>query len=549
MKFPITPERRCHPSSKLWLALAAAALVNTAHSFEIDTNNPDLKLRWDNTVRYSAAARLKERLPSLAGTVIGASGIVGPNNINQDDGDNNFNRGLVSSRVDVLSEIDLAYGNFGARVTGAAWYDQIYNRSTDNTTRTNNHTPASEFTREAREIMGRKAELLDAFVYGRFNLGATPATIRLGRHTLLWGESLFYGANGISGGMAPIDIVKASSVPNSQFKEIVRPTGKLSGQVQISPSVTAGGYLPYDWEKSRLPPAGAYLNAIDPGGPGGEALRVGARTLTRAPDLDAKKSGQGGVQVRVRADSVDTDFGFYAIRFHALTPSNVIFNGAPPTTATQYRFLHHEGISVYGASAARTIAEWSLAGELSMRKNMPLASASQVSPGFQLNNNSNPGYAVGDTAHAQFSWLASLGPSLIANEASFVGEIAWNTRLKFTQNERMANPNASRSATGMRTAYTPTYRQVISGLDLSPSVGVGYTLGKSSALGSGFGVHRGGDLNIGLGAVYLGVWNMNLNYVHYFGSVGGTNDNAGNAQYRQALKDRNYVSLSLRTTF
>ena len=538
---------------RLSLALAAAASLGgsgAAQAFEIDTGS-DFKLRLDNTVRYSAAVRVKERSPALASTVFGSTpgSFVGTNNINQDDGDNNFNRGPVSSRVDLLSELDASYGAFGARLSGAAWYDSVYNRATDNTTATGNHTPAREFSAETRKVMGRKAELLDAFVFGKLQLGNAPLTLRLGKHTLLWGESLFFGANGISGGMAPIDIVKATAVPNSTFKEIGRPTGKLSGQVQLSETVTLGAYVAYEWEKSRLPPSGSYLNSIDPGGPGAETLRAGANTLLRTNDLGAKDSGQGGVHLRLRLDAIDTDIGLYAVRFHALTPSNINFNGPPPTTGKQYRFLYAEGIEMVGASAARTVGAWSLAGEVSYRKGMPLASSSQVTPGFALNNNSNPGYALGHTAHAQFSWLASLGPSFVAKEASFVGELAWNTRVKFTQNERMANPNATRSASALRTVYSPSYRQVLPGLDLTPSVGGGWTWGRSSALGGAFGVDKGGDVSLGLGAVYLGLWNINLNYVHYLGPEGGTNDNAGNAQFKQALKDRNFVSLSLRTTF
>ena len=57
------------------------------------------------------------------------------------------------------------------------------------------------------------------------------------------------------------------------------------------------------------------------------------------------------------------------------------------------------------------------------------------------------------------------------------------------------------------------------------------------------------DFTLGLGAVYLGTWNANLAYVRFLGREGSTLDNASNAQFRQALKDRDFLSLSLRTTF
>jgi hypothetical protein len=540
-------------------ALALAALFATgARAVEIDTGHPDLKIRWDNTIKYSLSSRVKERSPGLSRTAFGPTGVVGPNNINQDDGDNNFGRGLVSHRLDVLSEFDVSMGNVGGRVSAAAWYDDVYNKGTDNATTTSNHTPASAFPDETRKLMGRKAEVLDAFVYAKFDVAGRPASLRLGRHTLLWGESLFFGANGIAGGQAPLDLIKLLSVPNSQFKEIARPTGKLSGQVQLTDELTLGAYVGYEWEKTRLIPTGAYLSTSDAMGPGATRINAGPTgVFQRTADLEPPDSGQGGVQLRWRADAIDTDFGVYAIRYHATTPSNInnTLTGAPPALSAQsYRWLYHEGVQAFGVSFAKAVGEWGLAGEASIRRNTPLASSGQsvipaIGVGTRFDNSDNPGYAVGDTAHAQFSWLASLGPSVISREASFVGEIAWNRRIKVRHNPQMLNPNADKSALGLRMVYSPSYRQVWSGVDLTPSVGLGYAWGRSSAVGPGFGVDKGGDVNVGLAAVVLGRWTASLNYVQFLGPEGSTLDNANNAQFKQALKDRNFATFSLRTTF
>lgn len=552
------PGRRLRRLSAMTLATCAALGALDAHALEIETDVPDLKLRWDNTIKYSAAARLNAASPGLSQTVFGPSGIVGANTVNQDDGNNNFGRGIVSSRIDLLSEFDASYRNVGARVSAAGWYDRVYNRSNDNTSSTANHTPANAFTSDTRELMGRKLELLDAFVFGKFALGDKPATVRLGRHTLLWGESLFFGSNGIAGGQAPLDLPKLLSVPNAQFKEIARPTGKLSGQVQLSADVSVGGYVGYEWEKTRLMPVGAYLSTSDSLGAGGERINAGATgVFTHSGDLEARNSGQYGMQLRWRVDAIDTDLGFYAIRYNATGPSNIwtTLSGAPPAlAASSYRWVYHEGVRAVGVSFAKSVGEWGWAGEASYRQNAPLASSGQavipaIGAGVAYDNRDNPGYAVGDTAHVQLSWLASLGPNLIANESSFLGEVAWNTRVKVTRNEAMLNPNADKSAVAMRLVYAPSYRQALPGLDLTPSVGLGYGWGKSSAVGPAFAVDRGGDLTLGLGAVYLGTWNANLSYVRYLGREAPTLDNANNAQFLQALKDRNFVTLSLRTTF
>ncbi|WP_122766001.1 DUF1302 family protein, partial [Pseudomonas viridiflava] len=87
----------------------------------------------------------------------------------------------------------------------------------DNPARSNQRSVAyDEFTDDTRHLHGGDGELLDAFVYWNGDLADRSLSLRAGRHGLIWGESLFFGANGIAGGMAPVDMVKAQSVPNTQ---------------------------------------------------------------------------------------------------------------------------------------------------------------------------------------------------------------------------------------------------------------------------------------------------------------------------------------------
>ncbi len=525
------------------VALAIASSASTGYAFNIDTGNRDLRISFDNTLKYSTAMRLKDQSDTLT------------SDDNYDDGNNNFNKGLVSNRLDLFSEFDASYDGFGVRVSGAAWYDDVYHRATDNTTSTNNnYGSASEFSDQTKDIMGGDAELMDAFVYGRFPVvDGMEGTLRVGRHSLLWGESLFFGANGIAGTQGPVDVVKLMSVPNSQFKETMRPTGKVSIDLPVSESVSVGAYYSYEWEKSRLQPAGAYLasgDTID----GDQILAGSIGNFDHIDDAEPSDSGQYGVQLKFSDYNNDIDYGLYAIRFHATAPSNSYTTTVPgvggPPSAQDYRWAYAEGIEAYGFSAAKTIGRWSWAGEVSYRTNTPLNSTPQARNTSQerYNNDSNPGYAIGETAHAQVSWIANV-PSFIAQEASFVGEIAWNTRVKTTQNETMLNPNSDKSAASIRLVYTPTYRQVFDGVDLSPSIGASYTVGKSSALGSSFGIDKGGDINIGVKALYLNRWNASLSYVKYYGPEGVFNDDTNSQTYKQSLKDRDFISASISTTF
>lgn len=532
------------------LAMSVVALMSPGvHAFVIESGNPDLKLRWDNTFKYSSASRVEGASDKLTSSV------------NQDDGDRNFSSGLISNRLDLLSEFDVSYNGFGARVSGAGWYDTVYNESNDNNspgTVNSISRPFDEFTSDTEELHGQKAELLDAFVFGRVALGDSKATFRAGRHALVWGESLFFGANGIAGGMVPIDAVKALSVPNTQFKELIRPVQQFSGQIQLTPDVSIGAYYQWRWEETRLPAVGSYFSTLDILGDGGERLIAGAPVIPggqplaffRRQDMKAKNSGQGGVQVRFSAG--ETDYGLYAIRYHDKTPQLYLrpSGGLDPVSGRigEFQWVFPEDITAYGASFSHTFGDYNVAGEVSVRRNTPLVSDGAVDVTGTGDNDSNPLYAVGNSVHAQLSWLATLGPSIIANEATFLGEVAWNRRTSVTKNPEVLNPNADRDAANVRVLYEPTYRQVFSGVDLSVPVGLGFGIGNSSVVGSFNGDHVG-DFSIGLKAVYLNDWRGGLTYTHYFGPEGTFLDEGTHVSYKQSLKDRDFVSLSIQRTF
>ncbi|AYC32325.1 DUF1302 domain-containing protein [Pseudomonas cavernae] len=551
----------CRPAP-FALSMAAALVLGApaVQAFQIDTGDSDFSLRWDNTVKYSAAWRVEDQSSKLT------EGRVA---LNQDDGDRNFDKGLISNRLDLLSELDLSYRNIGARLSGAGWYDTVYQDDTDNDdpTRANQRSVAfDEFTDDTRHLHGGDGELLDAFVYWNGELADRALSVRAGRHGLIWGESLFFGANGIAGGMAPVDVVKALSVPNTQFKEITRPINQLSGTYQLTDDLSLGAFYQLEWEETRLPGAGSYFSVSDTIGEGNERLIVGApfpaflggnpsspAAFFHGNDKEAKSSGQGGLQLRYTADTVE--YGLYAIQYHDKGPKLYLRpNSTGPEFSTgkigEYYWVYPENIRALGASFATTVEEYSFAGEASMRWNMPLVSNGQtVLPGVEADNDDDPLYAVGRTAHVNLNVLASLGPSFISKEASLVGEIAWNRLLHVTKNQAALDPGASDDGVGFKLVYSPTYRQVFPGVDISVPLGLSYfPLGKSAVISS-FGPDRGGDMNIGVTATYLDRVTLGLTYTHFYGPE-DTNLNAANQfNFKQSLKDRDYLAFSVKTTF
>lgn len=548
---------------ELWPAVAVCAVLlglGDAGATEIDVGNSDVTLRWDNTVKYSAAIRLKNADPVLL------------SNPNNDDGDRNFRKGLISSRADWLTEADVSWRKqLGARISAAAWYDSVYMRGNANpgfaggAFPNQTSVPANEFTQATRDVHGRHAEVLDAFAFGRFELGDTSATVRAGRHSLLWGESLFFGGNAIAGGQMPVDVVKLVSVPGTQFKEAIRPVGMLSAQLPINSSVSLAAYVQTQWQASRTPAVGSYFSNADPAIDGGENLLLGpGLSAPRLPDQRARNSGQGGLQLRVRSEA--TDYGIYLIRFHEKAPQLVPVMALvtppavpqPTVVPSGYRLAYHEGITAWGASASRTFGDFNVAIEASVRSNQDLASSasadiSAFAPSPPSDNRDNPAYAVGRTAHLNLSTLATLPATPLWREASLLAEIAWNRVLKVTKNAAAADANATRDGVALRFVLEPTYRGVLPGVDIGVPFGMGWAPRGSRPLAvpnpNMWVADGGGDVSLGVNGSFRDVWRFSLAATHYFGRAATFNDSANAFSWQQTLRDRDFVAASLRYSF
>lgn len=561
------------PSSRtrLWrpartaLAVAAWAAAQGAMALELDTGSPDWSVRFDNTVKGGLIGRTQDADPALTNSfrllVPNVAQSAFPQALNFNAGNDNFRKkGLVSKRLDLLSEFDAVYQrNFGLRVSAAAWSDRAYRGRTDAGEHVNGQTPYDELPESTRKIAGEDAEVLDAFVFGGWDLGeGRKLTARLGQHALQYGESLFFGDNGIARAQGPIDIQKLLSSPNAQFKEIIRPVPQVSAQLQLSPQLSLGGYYQFRWKADRLPPAGSYFSSANipwgsaqpemvgiPSGP-----IAGNYVLAAAGDVHAKDSGQFGMQLKWRTE--ETDIGVYAARYHDKGGQLYgALNLANPQ-ASQWYYVFPEAIRTVGVSATRSIGETNFALEASVRDNMPLRSRNMVYPTAFA---AQPQWATGRTAHVNVSWLASLGPNFLARETSFLGEVAWNRVLKVRDPDHMLDEGRTRDSTAIQMIFSPSYRQILPGLDLNVPMGIRYTLSGNSSI-TPWDAKGNGSATIGLEGNYLGVWQFALTYTRFLGKavpfvdystlLTGTHEiySQGNP-----LADRDHIAFTLRRTF
>jgi hypothetical protein len=529
----------------LVLMLAVALLPWQVQAFQFDTGNSDLRLRWDNTLKYSAAYRIKEQSDTLIGDA------------NYDDGDRNFDKGLVSNRIDWLSELEASLPFGGIRVSGAGWYDQIYNESNDNDSPlTNNSTSVDndEFTDETQELHGKNVELLDAFAYGNIDFAEVGLTLRAGRFTQVYGETLFFGSNGIGDAQGPIDIYRLIQVPGTQFKEVLRPVEQVSVDVQLTSNLSFGTYYQVRWHESRIPAAGSYLSNAEIIGEGTESWILGPGVaMTHKDDLEADDQGQGGLRLRYTLDSLGIDLGLYAARYHAKTPSGAYID---PVITMNYRWVYAQDIETYGVSATGSLGQLNWATELSYRSNAPLNTDPQVDVGLTSGNDEDDRlYAVGDTFHANLSGIYVLRANPICDGGAIVAELAYNTRLDITDNEEALAQNTTKEAYAFRMVVEPTYFQVLTGLDLSIPMGVGWNFkGRSSAIGNfNGGSSNAGDMSVGLGFTYRSVWKAGLSYVKYFGDeetfTVPHNSATPHLSFDQSLADRDFISFYISRAF
>src|SRR6185503_15047088 len=368
------------------LALGSMFVSGVANAVDIPTGNPDLAVRWDNTIRYNLGFRTQSQDANL---------LASPN---YDDGDRNFNNGsVVTNRLDLLSEFDFVYKrSYGFRVSAAAWYDDAY-RHLDNRSDATANTLVDGLPRAGvlspytkRYAEGPSGEILDAFAFANFDAGNVPVNVKAGQHTVYWGESLFFGGaiHGISYSQNSLDAWKAFQTPGAEAKELFRPRGGLTLQAQPTKELSLAGQWFYNWQAIRVPESGSYLTVNDALNFGGESQIVGPNPFAKAipgapaylrvwntnnvaPSRTSGSLGDFGLAARWSPAWLDGTLGFYYRNATDISPQIVAVPGVATTVPA----------GVCTGIGGIQIAGISVGAELSYRQNMPLLSqAVQVVP-------------------------------------------------------------------------------------------------------------------------------------------------------------------------
>ncbi len=459
---------------------ATLAAAGSAGAVEINTGNPDIVLRWDNTIRVNLANRVESQDASIL------------NSPNYDDGDRNFDTGMVSERFDLLSEMDFVYQDrLGFRVSAAGWYDLAY-ENLDNT-----HLVSSNHMRDGRAAIGLSdetdryfhgpsGEVLDAFVFGKFDVGSMPVNVKLGRHTVFWGEAMLSPVHSLSYGQSALDLGKLFSVPGTEAKELFLPREAISAQMQVTPELSFAGQYFFDWEQARIPESGSFLGFNDHLLRGGESFifsaapvtaanPLGVNRLVRGEDSEPDKHGDFGLSTRWSPQWLDGTLGAYyretadvlpqgnatpavrpgtpaaLCRALGLVPLNATTCYINPSAATvpevlagtigRYAAAYADDIKIYGLSLSKNLWGVSVGADLNYRENMPLLSdtvsvlpaslaplAASLPAGslFAAPTEGETGGARGSTWHGVLNGFASFADTPIWDAANLIVELTWN---------------------------------------------------------------------------------------------------------------------------
>lgn len=391
--------RRRTLGTAISLALVSAF---AAPAYAIEFSVGDFSGTLDTNLSYGASMRVQERDPELIGlanlnplvaTTPIAEQVLAPGrfSVNSDDGNLNYNKNdLFSNAFKITSELSVNYKeNSGAFARATYFYDW------ENADRAN-------LTEEAKDKVGTRLTLLDAFVFHNMDLDGHEASIRIGRQAVSWGESTFIqgGINAVN----PIDVSKLR-VAGAELKEAFLPVDMIQGSYAVNENLSIEALYMFEFEQTEPDPAGTYFSTNDFGTLGGEFVMLGfgrqdepayfencpdvlaystnplavascTAAVPRLPDEYASDDGQYGLALRYFSPELnDTEFGFFFLNYHSRLP--MLSGYAVTTTAVntgRYVVEYPEDIRMYGMSFNTTLGETGIAlqGELSYRDNQPL---------------------------------------------------------------------------------------------------------------------------------------------------------------------------------
>ena len=324
---------------KLALAIAMATpliLSSQVQAFEFNTG--EIEGSFDSQLTLGSSWRVENASSDLIGAGEGLY-------TDSDDGNRNYQKGDAFSQIFKGShDLQVSYQNFGGFVRGKYWYDSaLKNNSVDyghaatadvggltGTALTYNNNEKLDDSNFNDLSKASGATLLDAFVYGEFEVMDMPLDVRLGKQVVSWGEStfIFGGINAIN----PVD-VNAFTRPGAEIKEGLLPVNMAFASIGLTDNLSAEFFYQLEFQETVLPGCGTYFSTADSMADGCDSILMVNDLLSLGRDEDGVKKpdddGQYGLAFRYISEALaDTEFGLYAMNIHSRAPLLNVSNHA-----------------------------------------------------------------------------------------------------------------------------------------------------------------------------------------------------------------------------
>jgi hypothetical protein len=449
------------------LAGLTAGLVLGGSAGAVELNLGDVSVAMTNKASIGAQVRVEGRNPQLVGIANGGEAF----STNGDDGNLAWDAGEVTSAAAKLtSDLSVNWGEFGLFVRGSAFINPVLDGADlfdPNDYGAGREQPISELEAKEDDIrghVGNDADLLDAYVFGRFDVFERALNIKVGRQVLNWGESAFvqHGLNALIS--ADVNQLR---VPGFEIEEIQTPVGMALISLDLIENVGIEGFYQYEWQKTIIDVPGTLMSTNDFAGIGGTQANLGfgradenqpassntnpatwcdpppslipgfgspcipfGSTVPRAPDREPSDGDQFGGKLNFFVPWLNNmDLALYGAKYHSRLPLVSGTSRSGPTTSADdanYFLEYPEDIQIYGTSFNTTVPwiDVALQGEYSMKVDQPLqvddveillaglGAPGQVSPlaGGTLGHQYLRGWRRHDVSQVDLSFTKIFGP-------------------------------------------------------------------------------------------------------------------------------------------
>jgi len=465
------------------MAILPLMVAANVHAIELDFGeDSELSGNLDMTLGYAASIRATDADAAAVDTAnnYANSLTATPNYLSDarvpDAGD------LISNVFKGSAELGLDWRNYG--FVGSASYQYDTEIMDDDSIDFNgNSAPWSEAT---KDYAGSSLDLLDAYVYGTFDVGENPLEVRVGKQVINWGEGLFF-LDGVST-QVPLNINKLVT-PGSELKEAYIGVNSIYAQMGVGDSSSIEAYVQTDWERTEFPPRGTFYGD-DAFFRGGSEVDPVFTLPMLDPEQEADSSGQWGISGRTMLGD-DTEVGLYYSRYHETFPFlKWTGSGASVFQAAQ---IWPEDLDMFGVSMATTLGDWSLNGEVALRPDRPLFTL--LDPSFA--NAAGEGLEKHDTVSATVHGIWLGGPlalgidsqvALVQFGADYIDGDLSKLAANSSITKEVLNPDDL--AYGVAAEWTGTWQAVRPGVDLSLAVFLQYDIDGNSHFWGNFAEDR-----------------------------------------------------------